>query len=337
MHVISFRKLLSDRDSSASLLRIVHLLLQGIGVKAVEGDPDDYARFRQTVDEVSAALAEPVEADEYLLQTGVVLKALEDYNRRTSKVIRRAGSEYQAMVRMLTSTAGAIATASQESVHRLVEIEKRVARATQIEDVCSIKAALSDCLEHIRHETVRQQTSNEQTLEQVNRSLQDVRKIAAAVPVRGNGKNDEVTGLPQRPLAETALAQSHRAETPVYVAVMVLDRIPSFNATFGRETGDKILCYFAGFVRRQLLPNDQAFRWSGPALVALLPRTDGIERVREEFGRLMEQKLEYTVRAASRAILLPVAARWTVLPMMAAPRLLFHKIDAFAAVPGAQD
>jgi len=34
---------------------------------------------------------------------------------------------------------------------------------------------------------------------------------------------------------------------------------------------------------------------------------------------------------------LPVAARWTVLPTMAAPRLLFHKIEAFAAVPGAQD
>ena len=145
-------------------------------------------------------------------------------------------------------------------------------------DVCSVKAALSECLGYIREETTRQRTSSEQTLEQLNRGLQEVRKIPAAAPVHGN--NDDVTGLPPRTLAETAIAQASRSETPIYVAVMVIDRLSSFNATFGRETGDQVLCYFAGFVRRQLLPDDQAFRWSGPALVALLPRNDGIERVR---------------------------------------------------------
>jgi diguanylate cyclase (GGDEF)-like protein len=311
-------------------LRIVLLLLKGMGVQAVKGDPDDYARFRQTVDAVSVALVEPVDADECLRYIGAALKALEDYNRRISGGVRQAGAEYQAMMMMLTSTAGAIATASRENVDRLIEIEKRVAGATQIEDVRSIKATLSECLEHIRRETARQRTSNEQTLEQLNRGIQEVR-----TPLQGD--NDGVTGLPTRPLAETALAQASRSETPIYVAVMVLDRLQSFNATFGRETGDQVLHYLARFVRRQLLPNDQAFRWSGPALLALLPRTDGIERVREEFSRLMEQQLGYTVRSAKRTILLPVAPRWTVLPMMAAPRLLFHKIDAFAAIPGAQD
>jgi GGDEF domain-containing protein len=328
--VISFRKVLSDRDTSASLLRMVHLLLKGMGEQAVKGEPDDYTRFRQTVDAVSAALAGPVDADEYLLQTGVVLKALEDYNSRTSRVIRQAGAEYVAMMRMLTSTAAAIGASSKENIDRLLEIEKRVATATQIDDVRSIKAALSECLKQISQETTRQRASSEHTLEQLNRGLQAVRKTPALM----HGDNDGVTGLPPRALAEAGLAQASRSDTPIYVAVMVLDRLQSFNATFGRETGDQVLCYFARFVRRQLLPNDQAFRWSGPALVALLSRTEGIESVREEFGRLMEQQLEYTVRSANRTILLPVAPRWIVLPMMAAPRLLFQKIDAFAALPG---
>jgi len=43
------------------------------------------------------------------------------------------------------------------------------------------------------------------------------------------------------------------------------------------------------------------------------------------------------VQTASRTILLPIAARWTVFPSMAAPRLLMHKIDAFAEAKAARE
>jgi hypothetical protein len=44
----------------------------------------------------------------------------------------------------------------------------------------------------------------------------------------------------------------------------------------------------------------------------------------------MESRWEHTIQTPSRSILLPIAMRWAVFPMMAAPRLLFHKIDVFA-------
>jgi hypothetical protein len=54
-------------------------------------------------------------------------------------------------------------------------------------------------------------------------------------------------------------------------------------------------------------------------------------------ARLMEVRCEHTVQTASRTILLPIAARWTVFPSMAAPRLLIHKIDAFEAMKGGKE
>jgi hypothetical protein len=71
------------------------------------------------------------------------------------------------------------------------------------------------------------------------------------------------------------------------------------------------------------------FRWSGSALLVLLPRPNRLEIVRDEIARLMDVRCEHTVQTASRTMLLPIAARWTGFPSMAEPRLLIHKVDVF--------
>jgi GGDEF domain-containing protein len=102
---------------------------------------------------------------------------------------------------------------------------------------------------------------------------------------------------------------------------------------FGQEAGDEILVKFVHTVRDKLQTGDRLFRWSGPTFLALLPRSDGLERTRGEIGRLMEARLEHTIQTPSRSMMVPVTARWTVFPMMAAPRLFYQRIDNFAAKP----
>ena len=106
---------------------------------------------------------------------------------------------------------------------------------------------------------------------------------------------------------------------------------------FGHSVGDEVLRYFGGFLGGRLRPGDRIFRWSGSVLVALLPRPNRLEIVRDEVARVMEIRCEHTVQTASRTILLPITARWAVFPSMAAPRLLIHKIDAFADMKAARD
>ena len=93
--MISLRKFWSAEPPSepGDLLRIVRLMVQGIALHAVEGDPQDYQIFRRDLQEQMEAIeAGPSEA-ELLLRTGSVLKTLEDYNERTTRHLRMQGAE----------------------------------------------------------------------------------------------------------------------------------------------------------------------------------------------------------------------------------------------------
>jgi len=98
-----------------------------------------------------------------------------------------------------------------------------------------------------------------------------------------------------------------------------------------------VLRFYSEFLRARLRPTDRTFRWNNSTLVLLMPRPNRLEIVRDEIARLMEQRCEHTVQTPSRTILLPITARWTVFPSMAAPRLLIHKIDAFMEMKAAKE
>lgn len=72
-------------------------------------------------------------------------------------------------------------------------------------------------------------------------------------------------------------------------------------------------------------------------LLAVLTRQGAIERVRSEIGRIVETKVEHTIETGSRSILIPIAPRWAVFPMSAAPRLLCQRVDTFSSVGAARD
>jgi diguanylate cyclase (GGDEF)-like protein len=223
--------------------------------------------------------------------------------------------EWQAVVTMLISAIAGMPSTDDETVGRLREISGRVRSANGVEEVHKIRLQLAQCLTE---------------LQLLTRHQKDQENCAQAPGESAPAGNDSVTGLATRPQAEEALASAWKSDPPSYVAVMALDRLPVFNMRFGHSVGDEVLRYYGDFLRGKFRPGDRIFRWSGVALLALLPRPNRLEIVRDEVARLMEVRCEHTVQTASRTILLPIASRWTVFPSMAAPRLLIHKIDAFA-------
>jgi GGDEF domain-containing protein len=323
--VISLKKFLADNETEASLMRMVKLLLQGIVLHSLEGDPADYSRFRDNIAQVERRLDEEISTPELPVLAGSALKALDDYNRRTSACLRLRSVEFQTMVKMLTETVSAITAAGDTNVQQLLEIEKQVEAATEIEDVRQIKGRLSECLDGIRRETQRQRSETARNAEDLMRGLES----AQAAQADSSTAPDPVTGLPPRALAEEAFAQACRDEAQAYVLAVVVDRIQILNKRFGYEVGDEIMRYFAGFLKGQLQPKDQLFRWTGPTLTGLVFRPNRLDRVRDEIGRIMELKYEHTVRTPSRTILLPISVRWALFPMMASPRLLTQKIENF--------
>jgi len=330
--VISIKKFLSlDTESEQTLTHVMRILVEGIGQHAAAGDAEDCARFRETVREFLDGLVDGISRAELLVRAGSVLNGFEDYNHRTIKHQRLRTEELQNMVKMLASTVKVVSAASNSNVGILGDIEARITMVSQLDDVRIIKAKLSDCLIDIRKEAERQQKETGEIIEQLNHELNHTRNHPAD-PHTGEGR-DVITGLPLRPEAEVALAQLGKAGIRAYVAVLVVDRLPALSRRFGREASDEVLITFTRMIAKQLLPEDRLFRWAGPAFLALLPRNNSLEIVRNEVGRIMAARLEHTIQTPSRSIMVPIAARWILIPMMAAQRLICQKIDAFTATP----
>ena len=316
--MISLKKILQDDGTAGeTLLRVIRLLLQGMQDHAIEGDADDLGGFRMNIQRLIAALEGGLTESELLVQAGSALQALQDYNRRTARFLKRPMGEWQAVVTMLISTIAGMA--DERTANRLREISGCVRAANGNEEVHKIRLQLAACL------TELQLDSRQKSAEARSAAPSSAPPDATPEPAI-----PETPGLATRAEAEAALASAWQSDPPAYVAVMALDRLQIFNMRFGHSVGDEVVRFYAGFLQTRFRETDRLFRWSAGALLVLLPRPNRLEIVRDEIARLMEVRCEHTVQTASRTILLPIAARWTVFPSMAAPRLLVHKIDAFA-------
>jgi hypothetical protein len=259
--LISIKKYLeSNHDMERALLQVVQLLLQRIGLHAVEGESEDCSAFRQDMERASHTIAQANSQSELMVQAGSALKALEEYNHRTTRYFGLRNDELQKMFQMLTATVGSISSTGAENVRRLQEIDGQVVGAAQIEDVRQIKAKLSECLGEIRKETERQKVETSRTMEQLNQGLESAQQPPGKKPAPAV---DPVTGLPGRPQAESALENASQGKETAYAAAMVVDRIQHINLKYGRGAGDEVLRYFAGILRRQFPVRIRCFAGPG--------------------------------------------------------------------------
>lgn len=330
--------LFGDKSNTDSAYRrIIGLFLQGIALQAVEGEKSDYDGFRSNIDEFARKITPELPMPELLLAVGGALQTMEDYNRRTSQVIRRQNSELQNMVSMLTQTVITIGSSGESSVAKLQDIEKSIERTRMLEDMQLLKLRLGECLEAVREEALRQKTDGQNTLATLKKDLESFRERVGSVAPAATVDLDAATGLPSKKEAMEAIQTAVAAPRNKFLAIAVVSRVQAVNARFGYAIGDRVLAAFAEHFRANLGANDQLFRWHGPALVAVMEREDRIEKVRTEIRRFAEAKLEKTVEVGNRTILLPVSASWSIFPVAPPLEELLKKIEAFTAVQVPRD
>ncbi|MBV8731113.1 MAG: GGDEF domain-containing protein [Acidobacteriia bacterium] len=234
-----------------------------------------------------------------------------------------------ALFRMLVSAIRDLSAASEASLQALEVLELEMANALELEDLERVKPKLAECLERIRQESAHRapvwtEVPNAAEAQPPGDSFETPN---AALPPR---ILDSVTGLPERRAAEAAIEQAFRSQTPLNVAIMVIDSLRAINMRFGRTTGDALLEVFRDHVAKALSPEDELFRWTGPALVAL------VRNPTAAFSKVMEQKFEHTVQTPSRAIHLSPAKRWRMVASTMVPEALIEKIDTFINNPSAR-
>jgi len=338
---ISLKKYLDSRPEqvAAALLRMVRLLLQGLDLHAVKGDAADCEKYRADIRHIGDSLGERPAASEVLVAAGTIVKAMEEYNSRTSRFIRVQCAELQTMVGMLTKTMATLASGSESSITRLQAIEKQLHKASMIEDFQTARLRLAECLENLRGEIARQREESQRTVAEIASHLTKSQERAApSAAVRAERRQDPVTGLPGRPEAEAALVELATKNRRAYAVVFVIERLELINVRFGYAAGDQVLLLFSQHLAQSLSGADQLFRWSGPALLALLKREGTPTEVREELTRITAPRLEKTVHVGGRSVLLPLGANWAMFSVAdyRPVQLLFLQFDNLVQGGGGQ-
>jgi GGDEF domain-containing protein len=323
--MISLKSYLSrDTEAEVAYRRIISLFLQGIGLHAVEGDKADYDGFRADVDKFLSALSPETPVTELLVVVGGALRAMEDYNQRTSKFVRRQNTELQHMLSMLTQTIITIGSSSEHSVSRLQSIEKSIESTQAVEDIQILKLRLSECLEAVRDESVS-----------LKQELESSQELMGSFKIRPD--LDAATGLAGKGEADRAIRAALESPQGKFLVIAVCNRVQAVNARFGYAVGDRILGAFAEQFKKGLSARDKIYRWQGPTLVALLERAERIERVRAEVRQFADVRLDKTTEVGQRTVLIPISAIWTIFPVAPPLDAFLRQVEAFTAAQVPRD
>jgi len=339
--MISIRRFLDRRSDEVpdALLRPTHLLLEGIEHYAVRRDAADYERFRKELRLIRADIKEGTTTREILLLAAQALKALEGYNERATGQMRAQCEDLQNMVAMLTRTMAAITSESQSSISHLQEIEATLQTASALEDFHQAKIRMSECLDVLSKEIVHRRSESAKQVREMHSVVQGLRSSKPGHSAEELARKDPLTGLTERAGAEAALAAAVKEGQPVFAAVFVADRLDMINARFGRSVGDDVLLFFCQHIAHGLKDSDRLYRWTGPAILAILHRDTSVASVREDTNALFARRLTLNVTSENRSVLLAVPAKWMVFAaheIRPLPRLI-KSIDAFVhGEPAAQ-
>lgn len=329
--MISIKKYMSgnSKESIEAYERMAQLLLQAIGLHAVEGDRADYDLFRTSVTDLQASLAEDPSPTNILVSTGTAVKALQDYNRRASNSIRARGIELQNIVGMLTQAMSQISTGSEVSIHRLRDLQQQIEHASMVEDMRTLRTRLSECLETIRTETVRQRDDSKRLVTELDQGL---KKTQEPMEIQPAGEADPLTGIPMRPQAEQAMRRACEEGDHTYAALFLLDRIQAISSRFGFALGDQVVLFFLQHLSQGLSAEDQIFRWSPGGFLALLKRQESATHVRNELGKFLSRRLEQSFAVGDRSVVVPIGTTWVAVPLFESSfSESVHKLEVFAS------
>jgi diguanylate cyclase (GGDEF)-like protein len=326
--MISIKRYLNQSAAEDALRQSAAMLVESIGDSAVEGDARELAVFRSEISRIGEAFTDDTKPEDLLAAAVSATEVLRAYNKRITCLIDTQANEARAIVRMLRQTAVAITGENTRSGQRLQQIGNELEKTGEIKDLSALKLHLGECLSSLHEETQKQKSEADSTIQRLQAQIEQS-KASASYPK--GGELDPITGLPQLNDALGAIQQAIDGGTRQYAVVMVVDRVQLINARFGHKAGDRMLRTFKRHVEKQILRSDRLFRWTGPALVAIVERAAPASDVRLEIKRMLDQRIEETYSDQGRSVLLPITATWSAFPLLSSAEATDAQIRTFIA------
>jgi diguanylate cyclase (GGDEF)-like protein len=318
----------------AEIIQHLQILIRGIALHAIEGDPNDLRFLRERMSGIADSLNDESSPDDLLVGIGKTLRALEEYNRRSAVIFNGQVDELRGMLSTMTSTVMFITSSSETSVKQLSVIESKLQRAHTLEDTRRVKEYMADCLTLVRTESQRLQTD---ARTKINSLRSDVERLSSRLKAASSeDSQDPVTGLPGRFVAEDAIAAKILAGKDFSIALFALDRMVSINGRFGHQVGDEILVTGARILA-QKLTGTTLYRWSGPAFAAVFDPSVSASVAESRAHQAASLRVEKNIETDNRTVLI-VATASCQLQRVAGkmlPDSVFKNMDAFVAARNA--
>ena len=279
-------------------------VLEAIDSHAVRWSPDDYSRFHEEMEELLAALKDQPTASNMLLAGGNAVRSIEQYQSDVQRSVDGCYQELHEIIGVLLSAVLSRQPGQDDAAGELRRMERTIRKTHSVHELREVKQRLETTLAR---------------LPQLSASPAGARSssTASAAPLPAESL-DPLTGLPNRAAAEKALLGLEPGPENAFLVVVYVQRMAHFNARLGDKLGNELLFLTTQRIASALLrPDDQMFRWRGPAFLALLRRPDTLVAMKREVKRVMATRFQFDLRGGA---------------MLVTPALV---AESFAAEPGA--
>jgi GGDEF domain-containing protein len=334
MAMVSIKRYLnlsSVEDKPATALA---LILGRLGECVVDWDPAETESFREELGTITGGLSPVLPQKEMLVVAEAATQALENYNRRIVQLIDKQHRDFHVLIKMLKDSIVKIAGDNTESVQCLSAIDKELESGTGFKDLQSLRVHLGTCLPGIREELKREQLAARALIERLQIEVESTRKPGETSARR---RVDATTGLPGHDECLAGILEAIGKGTRHYAVVMVVNRVEPISARFGKEAGEWMLSRFREYIEKEFEESDPLFRWTGPAIVAILERREAFEQVRTFVKRMLETPINQTLDVNGRSVFIPISCAWSVFMLSAVPEATEKQIQKFIAGQGCRD
>ena len=303
----------------ASYVRALSLMLQGIELHTLEHNHADYECFQAELSGVQRGLFPNIAIPWMFVLVGRAIKALEEYSRRTAGRLRAQFTELQSITSTLSNAITTMVSASEASLARLRAIQSQLSSAERMDDLRLVKKHLCDCLNDMAAD------------------IEEHRNNSECGRAQRRAVSDAVTGLPARAEAEAALSKIADSGVAAVAVVLTLKRLKQVNARFGHGVGDSLLAKLSTYLQSGASLELGPYRWSGPALMAIITRNVSFDRIRHEIGGLIADMPEYQVAVGERMATILASVGWAVLPVTRPLDKLVRELDEFVVSQSSED
>ncbi|MBY0372620.1 MAG: diguanylate cyclase [Bryobacteraceae bacterium] len=289
-------------------------LLETLSEHSVRWRDADFEEFKGSVEASLAKLRAGEEAGDL---AGQVAK----YQRETQQQIEASLAELHDMIRVLLSAIEQAQGNPEEAGAALDRVANTVQSARTAEELQTAREQLSKLLTEMAPGPP---------------GAARPKSEGAAQPESKQMATDPATGLPGKDAAVAALESieaEHREHS--FLVMLYVQRMELVTARFGETFGGQVLFFCAQHIARLMHPEDQLFRWRGPAFVALLRRDVSLVEVRQEVLRACGSRIMF--ESANNSVLLPINMSVQVVHVDSTPvPELLSTVESFLTNPNAR-